>query len=121
MSTNRPNTFITVSPDSPATKGETPAKAGSVAALQYALLAAEPYAWTSDDLLFEVHARRHEIAPEERAAARHMFFAKPQACLRASPLVKTFGWGLHTTMPKAGWPSVVSKRPPTANLRAART
>lgn len=23
------------------------------------------------------------------------FFARPQACLRASPLPKTYGWGLH--------------------------
>ena len=50
---------------------------------------------TSDDLLFEVHALRQGIAAKDRKPAREAFFAKPQACLRASPLVKQFGWGLH--------------------------
>ena len=31
----------------------------------------------------------------EVAGSREAFFAKPQACLRASPLVKQFGWGIH--------------------------
>ena len=46
-------------------------------------------------MLFEVYVRRNAIARSERAAARAAFFARPQACLRASPLVKTHGWGLH--------------------------
>ena len=50
---------------------------------------------TSDDLLFEVYARRNGIADADRPVARAALFAKPQACLRASPLVKNFGWGLH--------------------------
>ncbi|WP_431855762.1 DUF6157 family protein [Azospirillum sp.] len=95
MSTNYRNTFITVSPDCGAAQGTVPAKAESVAGLQHALLRERPYAITSDDLLFEVFARRNDIAETDRPQARAAFFAKPQACLRVSPLVKQYGWGLH--------------------------
>jgi hypothetical protein len=50
---------------------------------------------TSDDLLFDVHAERTGIGEGEREAARAGYFSKGQACLRASPLVKTMGWALH--------------------------
>jgi hypothetical protein len=47
-------------------------------------------------LLFEVHRRRRDIARRgDIARARQAFFAKPQACLRTSPLAKQYGWGLH--------------------------
>jgi len=94
-STNYADTFIAVSPDSPVTAGDKAPKPGSVAAMQLELLQAQPYGLTSDDLLFEVHARRNEVAAADRAAARTAFFSKPQACLRASPLVKKHGWGIH--------------------------
>lgn len=94
-STNYFDTFIAVSPDCPASTGREPAKPDSVAALQLRLLRARPYVLTSDDLLFEVHASRHGLAEADRESARSAFFSKPQACLRASPLVKNFGWGLH--------------------------
>jgi hypothetical protein len=93
--TNYSETFIAVASDCPATRGETPSKPGSIAAIQLELLQANPYAIDSDDLLFEVHARRTGITDADRAAARAAYFAKPQACLRASPLVKRHGWGLH--------------------------
>ena len=94
-STNYTDTFIAVSPDCPATTGDASPKPGSIAALQLELLQARPYGLTSDDLLFEVHARRYAIADADKPAARAAFFAKPQACLRASPLVKKHGWGVH--------------------------
>ncbi|TFI57404.1 hypothetical protein E2493_15095 [Sphingomonas parva] len=90
MTTNYLDTFIAVSPDCPSTSGVLP-REGTVAALQLDLLRARPYALTSDDLLFEVHVRRSGGEAMERAA----FFARAQACLRASPLVKQHGWGLH--------------------------
>ena len=93
--TNYANTFIAVSPDSSATIGDTGPKPGSIAAIQLELLQAQPYGLTSDDLLFEVHARRSDVATSDRAEARAVFFSKPQACLRASPLVKKHGWGIH--------------------------
>jgi hypothetical protein len=87
-STNYRDTLITVSSDCPVSTGIVPEKPGSVAAVQHALLA-EPYTRTSDDLLHAAHLARGG------EKSREAFFAKPQACLRASPLVKQFGWGLH--------------------------
>jgi hypothetical protein len=83
------DTLVTVSPDTPVATATIPEKAGSVAAVQYALLVDRPYAMTSDDLLHTAHRARG--GEKDRAT----FFAKPQACLRASPLVKQFGWGIH--------------------------
>jgi len=91
-STNYRDTFITVSGDCPAPGGEQP-KAG-IAAVQHAILTERPpYSLTSDDLLFETEKERKGLVgtAQERAA----FFAKPQACLRASPLPKRHGWGIH--------------------------
>jgi hypothetical protein len=87
-STNSRDTLITVSADCPVAAGTVPEKAGTVATVQHGLLA-EPYAMTSDDLLFETHRARGGNK------SRDAFFARPQACLRASPLVKQFGWGVH--------------------------
>jgi len=86
--TNYRDTLITVSADCPVPGGTIPEKPGTIATVQHALLA-EPYKLTSDDLLFETHRARGG----EKSRAE--FFAKPQACLRASPLVKQFGWGIH--------------------------
>jgi hypothetical protein len=87
-STNYRDTLITASPDSPVSAGTIPEKPGTVAAVQHALMV-EPYAMTSDDLIFAAYRERG--GDKDRAE----FFAKPQACLRASPLVKQFGWGVH--------------------------
>lgn len=93
--TNYRDTFIAVAADCPADSGTIPGKPGSVAAIQHALIIDRPYALTSDELLFEVHAQRAGVAEADREAARAAFFARPQPCLRASPLAKTHGWGVH--------------------------
>lgn len=93
--TNYSNTLILVSEDCDAPAGQVPGRAGTVAALQYEMLKDAPYTMTSDDLVFEVHAHRTGIAEAGREAARAVFFSKGQPCLRASPLVKTYGWGVH--------------------------
>ncbi|WP_046863122.1 DUF6157 family protein [Microvirga massiliensis] len=95
MTTNYFDTFITVSPDSAATHGRKPAKAGSIASIQYSLLRNAPYTLTSEELLFEVHVRRNNIDASIRAQEQEAFFNRSHACLRASPLVKQYGWGLH--------------------------
>jgi hypothetical protein len=87
-STNSRDTLITVSSDCPVAEGTVPEKQGTIAAVEHALLA-EPYAMTSDDLL---HATYRARGGDK---SREDFFARPQACLRASPLVKQFGWGVH--------------------------
>lgn len=97
MTTNYRSTFIAVAPDCPAHVAEPPPPRGtpSVAALQFALVTARPYELTSDEILFEVHATRAGIPDSDRDVERIRFLAKDQACLRASPLGKRYGWGTH--------------------------
>ena len=66
--TNYADTLILPAPD---TKAESavapPAGKRTVAELQYERLSAGDYAWTSDDLLFDVHCERKGIAEADRA------------------------------------------------------
>lgn len=97
--TNYFNTLIEVAEDSETTTGIIPPVKGNkktVANLQYEMLEGHPYVYTSDDVLFGVFATRNEIAEEELATTREQFFAKGQPCFRASPLTKTYGWGIHS-------------------------
>ena len=97
--TNYQDTFIAVADDCPAASGEVPPLKGnkkSVANLTFELLAGQPYRYTSDDVLFLVHAIRHDLTKEELPEARVTFFSKGQPCLRASPLTKRYGWGVHS-------------------------
>jgi hypothetical protein len=93
--TNYYDTLILIAPDCPVEAGSVPPKPGTVAAMQYERLAAAPYSLTSDDLIFDVHADRNGVPPDERDVARAAFFSKGQPCLRSSPLVKSYGWGVH--------------------------
>lgn len=97
MGVNYTDAFIEVSPDTRATAPlEPPVRSSpSVARRQYELLSAEPYRWTSEDVIFTVHAERAGIPGDDREAARQAYFAVGRACLRTSPLVRTYGWGLH--------------------------
>lgn len=96
-STNYTNTFIEVADDCKAAEGLPPPEraAITVARLQYELIQANPYQYTSDDLLFTIYATRNGIGEAERAYRRAEFFSKGQPCLRSSPLAKTYGWGIH--------------------------
>lgn len=94
-STNYFNTLILASPDSAADAGCVPAKSGTIAAMQYELLSASPYRMTSDDLLLAVEARRRDVKGTKLAELKKSFFSQPRACLRGSPMVKTYGWGIH--------------------------
>lgn len=92
------DTFIAVADDSTATEGTVPptkADDPSVAARTFAMIAEHPYGHTSGDVIFTVFADRHGIPEQERAAARDAFYARGQACLRASALGKRYGWGVH--------------------------
>ena len=96
--TNYQNTMIQIADDSPATSGEIPPVKGdkkSVANIQYDMISKNPYAYTSDDVLFHVYAERNDLANSELDKAREVFFSKGQPCLRASPLTKRYGWGVH--------------------------
>jgi hypothetical protein len=67
--------------------------------IEYELVANSPYAYTQEQLLYEVHIRHKEISPdvlaERGTQLRDEFFQKPMACLRASMLPKKYGWGIH--------------------------
>ena len=94
MTTNYQNTFIAVSQDTKAVVGSEP-NLGTVASEQLILLRTHPYGYTSDELLFTIYAERNGIQKSSRASAFEVFISKPRACLRASTLVKQFGWGFH--------------------------
>ena len=96
--TNYRNTFIEVSEDTGAVSGTKPKSRSdkkTIADIQYDLIQRNPYAYTSDDVLFQVFADRNDLTPAEYASARTDFFSKGQACFRASPLTKRYGWGVH--------------------------
>lgn len=96
--TNYTNTLITIAPDSSATVGvEPPHKAEnpSIAWRTWQMISANPYRYTSDDVIFGVYADRNAIAEADRPVARARFFSKGQPCLRSSDLGKKYGWGIH--------------------------
>jgi len=96
--TNYQDTFIESAEDCPVEEAQTPPSSAArktVANLQYEMLADAPYRHTSDDVIFAVHADRAGIPEVDRPAERERFFSRGQACLRASPLAKRYGWGFH--------------------------
>jgi hypothetical protein len=101
--TNTNNTFIGVADDCPASSGKIPQARSdkpTVATLQYAMIKNNPYKYTSDDVVFATSSAGRALcegaSQAERQEARQQFFSRGQACLRASPLGKTFGWGVHS-------------------------
>lgn len=96
--TNYYNTFIEIAEDCavltgavPPVKGENP----TIAKLQYDKIKMNPYQFSSDEVLFSVFAGRKEIPESEWEVQRQIFFSKGQPCFRASPLSKSYGWGIH--------------------------
>ncbi len=95
-STNYFNTFIEISEDSSLERAKIPSlkdKNPSVAQMQYEMIAPNPYAHQSDDVIFEIWAKRQGKTNDE--ATRETYFSKGQPCLRTSPLAKTHGFGFH--------------------------
>lgn len=98
-STNYLNTFILVADDSPAVSGEAPPLKGdkkTAANIQFEMLQKQPYKYNSDDVLFQVFADKNDLTKAEYKAEREKFFSKGQPCMRASPLTKRYGWGVHS-------------------------
>lgn len=105
MSDNYYDTFIAVAEDCKVTAAKIPEPRGgnpTVATMQYEMLS-KPFAHTQEQVLFDVWLARQgdagkidvdALAADEVDALRVEFFAKGQACLRASPLTKTHGWGV---------------------------
>jgi hypothetical protein len=63
------------------------------------MIAGSPYKYTSDEVVFATSAPGRALdakaTKKQRSLAREAFFSKGQACMRASPLGKRFGWGVH--------------------------
>ena len=111
--TNYEDTFIAVADDCTAASGEVPPTKGekkSVANIQFELVSKRPYQLTSDDVVFGVYAERNDLTENELAEARKVFFSKGQPCLRASPLTKRYGWGVHSD--KAGRIAIFGRETP---------
>jgi hypothetical protein len=96
------NTFIEAADDCPEAAGIAPPVRGdkpTVAVLEYELLSKHPYTYTRDELLFVVHVTRLGLTPadlKQRGKQIHAeLFAKEHPCMRASPLPKRYGWGVH--------------------------
>lgn len=96
--TNYEDTFIIVADDCPVARAVVPPVKGdkkTVANIQFELVSKNPYKFTSDDVVFKVFAEKNDLAESELEEARTQFFSKGQPCLRASPLTKRYGWGVH--------------------------
>ncbi|PPK98616.1 hypothetical protein CLV92_101315 [Kineococcus xinjiangensis] len=95
------DTFITVAEDCAAQTGVVPKPRGgrdTVAVLQHRMISAAPYRLTQGDVLFSTWLLQQGVDPATvppEDPRRAEFFAVDRACLRASPLPKTHGWGLH--------------------------
>jgi hypothetical protein len=97
--TNYFNTFIEIAEDCKTSEGEIPPIKGdkkTVANLQFEMLYDNPYKYTSDEVLFEVFSLRKEFTNGELEEQREHYFSKGQPCFRASPLTKSYGWGIHS-------------------------
>lgn len=96
--TNYQNTFIEIAADCPVANGEMPPvkeDKRTAANIQFEMVLKNPYKYTSDEVLFEVFAEKNELTESERKEGWQQFFSKGQPCLRASPLTKRYGWGVH--------------------------
>lgn len=97
--TNYYNTFIQIAEDCPISNAEVPPLKGvdkTIANIQFEMIADNPYQYTSDDVIFRAYAVKNNITGKAAlTSAREDFFSKGQACLRASPLTKRYGWGVH--------------------------
>ena len=96
------DTFVLVAADCPVAAAVVPVAKGDrepIHVIQYRLLTAKPYTLTHEDLIFETFVRKEGIteadARSRAAAIRTELFRKPHACMRASPLPKRYGWGVH--------------------------
>lgn len=97
-STNYFDTFIEVAEDTKVDRGTIPPskEKKTVAEMQYELIFNNPYKFTSDDIFFQVFANRNDLTKIKYKQARVQFFSKGRPCFRASPLTKTYGYGVHS-------------------------
>lgn len=96
------NTFIKVSEDCPVQHSEVPVNKPDkkpAHLIQYELLMDNPYTYAHEDLVYEVFIRQKKIPVDvlekEGVQIRKELFSKGHPCLRASALIKRYGFGAH--------------------------
>jgi len=94
------NTFIHVSADCPVDHSEIPKEKNGkkpVHLIQYELLTKNPYKYDHEHLIFEVYLRHKGLQPakDEQKELWEQLFSKGHPCLRASALIKRYGFGAH--------------------------
>ncbi len=97
--TNYYNTFIEIADDCPVSNSEAPPQKGdklTVANIQFDLISQNPYKFTSDEILFQVYAKKSGVKKADMESEKEKFFSKGQPCFRSSPLTKRYGWGVHS-------------------------
>ena len=96
-STNYTNAFIEVADDCKTEVGKIPPEKQekTIARIQYDMINDNPYQYTSDEVLFAIHAAKNRLEESELEYKKAEFFSKGQACLRSSSLGKIYGWGIH--------------------------
>lgn len=91
------DTFILVSDDCPTATAMDPSRGRdtrSRAEIEYDLLRTQPYHFDHRSLTHRVHVD-HKMQFGDTPLGFDDFHAKGQPCLRASALVKRYGWGAH--------------------------
>lgn len=94
-STNYINTLIEVAEDCKTRQAKIPpmkVDKKTIANIQFEMMAHHPYEYTSDDVIYAGYAAKEG----NEALSREEYFARGRACLRTSPLAKTYGWGIHS-------------------------
>jgi Family of unknown function (DUF6157) len=92
------DTFIEVAEDCPAVRAEVPpVRAGRAtkAAIEYELIAGEPYALTEEDVAFRTRVEMRNIPEADWPAERERLLSQEKPRLRVSALAKRYGWGIH--------------------------
>ena len=92
------DTFIEVADDCPAVHAEVPPARGdrpTKAAIEYELIAGEPYALTEEDVAFRTRVVMRDIPEADWPAERERFLSQEKPRLRVSALAKRYGWGIH--------------------------
>jgi Family of unknown function (DUF6157) len=92
------DTFIEVAEDCPAVGVEVPparSGRGTKAAIEYELIAREPYVLTEDDVAFRTRVVMRDIPEADWPAERERLLSKKKPRLRVSALAKRYGWGIH--------------------------
>lgn len=96
------DTFIAVATDCKADRATIPVSRNgqpTIAMIHYDLLSAEHYGRSQHEVLFETFVARQypggTPGDDELAILKADFESRHHACLRASPLTKSYGWGIH--------------------------